>query len=97
MTNTLETRRKRIRIRAWRRGFKEMDLILGRYADQYLADMDENSVSQFEVLLDQDDQDVYGWIIERTTTPVEFEGTLMTALKAFKVSEFMSCGDGPQG
>ena len=97
MTNTLETRRKRIRIRAWRRGFKEMDLILGRYADQHLAGMDENSVSQFEVLLDQDDQDVYGWIIERSKTPVEFEGALMTALKAFRVSEFASLGDGPQG
>jgi antitoxin CptB len=96
MTNTLEIRRKRIRIRAWRRGFKEADLILGRYADLHLDSMEENQISQFEDLLDQEDQDVYGWIIDRIATPSKFDGSLMAALKAFKVSEFASCGDGPQ-
>jgi len=95
MTESLENRRKKLRIRAWRRGFKEADLILGRYADQYLDELPEESVLEFEHLLGQEDQDLYGWIIGRVETPEEFQGPVMEALKAFQVVEYADSGDGP--
>ncbi len=96
MTETLENRRKKLRIRAWRRGFKEADLILGRFADDHLADMDEAGVLAFEHLLDQSDQDIYAWIIGRQPVPAQFDGELMKALQAFRVDKDAAFGDGPR-
>jgi antitoxin CptB len=95
MTDTLEIQRKKLRIRAWRRGFKEADLILGRFADLHLDSLSAQDVEAFERLLDQPDQDSYGWIIGRVETPVEFKGPVMTALQAFRIDSFAGTGDGP--
>lgn len=96
MSDTIETRRKKLRIRAWRRGFKEADLILGRFADEHLSEMDDDAVLAFEHLLDQQDQDIYAWIIGRTPVPAQFDGPLMKALQAFRVDKDAAFGDGPR-
>ncbi len=57
-----ETRLRRLRIRAWRRGIKEMDLLLGPYADGPAGALDEAALAAFEALLDENDQDLYAWI-----------------------------------
>ncbi|MBK1636389.1 succinate dehydrogenase assembly factor 2 [Rhodovulum adriaticum] len=72
MGETVEDRRKRMHIRAWRRGTKEMDLILGGYADAHLADMDAAALDAFEALLAQDDHALYGWITGQAAPPAEF-------------------------
>jgi len=96
MTQTPETQRKKLRIRAWRRGFKEADLILGRFADDRLDAMSDAELDAFEHLLDQPDQEIYGWIIGRTETPAEFDTPIMDALKAFRVEDDAEFGDGPK-
>lgn len=96
MTDTLEIRRKKLRIRAWRRGFKEADLILGRFADDNLDGMDEDAVLAFEHLLDQQDQDIYAWVIGREPVPAQFDGPLMKALQEFRVDKDAAFGDGPR-
>jgi antitoxin CptB len=62
MTDDAETRLKRLRIRSWRRGTKEMDLLLGPYADAALAELDGAALDAFEALLAENDQDLYAWI-----------------------------------
>ncbi|SDZ80633.1 succinate dehydrogenase assembly factor 2 [Rubrimonas cliftonensis] len=57
-----ETRLKRLRIRCWRRGTKEMDMLLGPYADGPLAALDDAQLDAFEALLEENDQDLYAWI-----------------------------------
>ena len=57
-----ETRLKRLRIRSWRRGTREMDMLLGPYADAALAALDGAALDAFEALLDENDQDLYAWI-----------------------------------
>jgi antitoxin CptB len=81
-----ETRLKRLKIRAWRRGFREADLILGPFADRYCAELSDAEVTDFEALLHQNDQDVYSWIIETEPTPAEFDTGLMNRLKTFRAS-----------
>jgi antitoxin CptB len=54
-----ENRRKRLLFRAQRRGFKEVDLIFGAYADSHLGRLDEQALNQFEALLAAPDQEVY--------------------------------------
>ncbi|TCP62201.1 antitoxin CptB [Rhodovulum bhavnagarense] len=72
MTESAEARRKRMHIRAWRRGTKEMDLILGGYADAYLAGMDGAALDGFEALLAQDDHALYQWVTGQVAAPDEF-------------------------
>lgn len=60
---------KRLRLRAWRRGTKEMDLILGRFADAHLAQADDAALSAFESLLAQEDHDLFAWILGRAAAP----------------------------
>lgn len=56
---------KRLRMRAWRRGIKEMDLILGPFADTVLASLDAPTQAQFETLLEENDHDLYQWLTAR--------------------------------
>lgn len=83
-----EIRLKRLRFRAWRRGFKEADLILGPFADKYGQRLTAEQLDAFETLLDQPDQDLYEWIIERRPTPTEFDGEVMRMLKQFRFEAF---------
>ena len=55
-------RLNKIRFRAWRRGFREADLILGPFADRNLAAMDGAELDAFEALLAEHDHDLYAWI-----------------------------------
>ncbi|MGH6916010.1 MAG: succinate dehydrogenase assembly factor 2, partial [Geminicoccales bacterium] len=57
-----DARRKRLRYRAWHRGTKEMDLLLGRFADAQLAGMTPAQLDAFEALLCESDPDLYDWI-----------------------------------
>lgn len=66
-----ETRIKRLRIRSWRRGMKEMDLLLGPYADKALAGLPDDQIVAFEALLNENDQDLYAWYCGRGETPAE--------------------------
>lgn len=60
-----DTELKRLRMRSWRRGIKEMDLILGPFADTALAELDTPTRAQFETLLEENDHDLYQWLTAR--------------------------------
>ncbi|KPQ07223.1 MAG: hypothetical protein HLUCCA12_07630 [Rhodobacteraceae bacterium HLUCCA12] len=60
-----ETDLKRLRMRAWRRGTKEMDLILGPFADTALAGLDPALRARFDALLSKNDHDLYQWLTAR--------------------------------
>jgi antitoxin CptB len=80
----MDERRKRIKFRAWRRGFREIDLILGAFADAHLQELDDTTLAEFERLLDQPDQDVYAWIVGTARPPAEHDGPLLSLLKSFR-------------
>ena len=77
----LEVRRKRARMRAWRRGMREMDLILGGFIDSHGETLDANRLDSFEALLARRDQDLYAWIsgrgLESFTDATEAETALL--------------------
>jgi len=84
MTIDNDARLKKLRFRAWRRGFREADLILGPFADQHVRDFDAAELDWFERLLEVPDQDLYAWILERSPTPPEFDGEIMRQIKIFR-------------
>jgi antitoxin CptB len=79
----LDERRKRLRFRAWRRGFREIDLILGGFADARLADLGEADLAAFEGLLEAPDQDVYDWVVGRAPPPRIHDTALLGAIRNF--------------
>ena len=66
---TQEARLKRMAMRSWRRGMKEMDLILGPYADAHLAAMSEDRLVVFDKLLEENDQDLLPWVLGQLPAP----------------------------
>jgi antitoxin CptB len=77
-----ETRLKRLRFRAWRRGFREADLILGPFADSHAWTLPE--VEAFEQLLDLPDHDVYAWIVGVEAAPEAHETPLLARIRDFQ-------------
>ncbi|WP_149142702.1 succinate dehydrogenase assembly factor 2 [Gemmobacter caeruleus] len=82
MTETAEARLKRMRMRSWRRGTKEMDLVLGPYADACLAGMDEARLALYDALLNENDQDLLPWVLGQTPAPDALAG-LIAEIGAF--------------
>ncbi len=69
MTKTAEARLKRMGMRSWRRGMKEMDLILGPFADAHLATMAKPQLAQYDLLLDLNDQDLLPMMLGQMPAP----------------------------
>ena len=63
---------KRLRMRSWRRGIKEMDLILGAFADDRLAELGEEERRLYDEMLSENDHDLYRWISGQDTPPERF-------------------------
>lgn len=78
-----DTRLKKIRLRAWRRGFREADLLLGPFADYYCPRFSDAQLDALEALMDEADQDIYDWYLGRSTTPPAFDNEIMALLKGF--------------
>ena len=74
----------RIAFRAWRRGFREADLVLGPFADRVGPDLDARDLTDFETLLMlDDDHRLYAWIIGTEPTPAEYDTPVMARIRAF--------------
>ena len=95
--STDDARLKKLKFRAWRRGFREADLILGPFADNHVSSFSPAELDAFEALLEVPDQDLYAWIIEREPTPPEWDGELMRRIKAFRWDLYKVRGGGHGG
>lgn len=73
---TPEARLKRMRMRSWRRGTKEMDMILGPWSDARLADLDAAGLEVYELVLEENDQDLYLWVSGARPCPEEYHDLL---------------------
>jgi antitoxin CptB len=83
-----DTRLKKLRFRAWHRGFREADLILGPFADKHAQNLAPAQLEAFERLLDvETDHDIYGWIVGRAEAPAHIDPELMAMLRAFDPAE----------
>jgi antitoxin CptB len=93
MSDPDDIRRKKLRFRAWHRGFREADLILGPFADARLAGFGAAELDAFEALIEQPDHDLYGWIVGRDEPPAAFAGAILDDLRAFKQALPVARGD----
>ncbi|WP_158812041.1 succinate dehydrogenase assembly factor 2 [Beijerinckia sp. L45] len=83
----LDVRRRRILFRAWHRGTREMDLTMGRFADEKLRDLPEDDLADLEALLEMPDRDVFSWLTGELAVPPEFDTPVFHKVRAFHTHE----------
>lgn len=88
--DALDARRKRLRFRSWHRGTREMDLILGRFADAHMEAMTPEQLDRYAALLENSDPDIYDWLTDRAQPPPSAETDVLQLLRRFKVHEATS-------
>jgi antitoxin CptB len=76
-----ETRLKRLRFRAWHRGTKEADLLIGGFYDAHAAGWNDDEIELFEGLLEEQDVDIMAWAIGTLPVPERYQGPMMDALR----------------
>lgn len=77
----LAARFARARFRAWHRGTREADYMVGCFFDRYASGWDEQHLAWFEALLDEDDVDVMAWALGSAQPPAHLAGPLMDAMR----------------
>ncbi len=82
-THGLEPRRKRLLFRAWHRGTREMDLLMGTYAEAVIETLTEDELTIFEALIEVPDRDLFSWIAQGEPTPSNYDTPVFRALKTF--------------
>jgi antitoxin CptB len=80
----LDDRRKRLLFRCWHRGTREMDLILGRFADATIADLSDQELGQLEALIVVPDPDLYAALTGDAVLAAEHATPLYDRIKAFR-------------
>jgi antitoxin CptB len=80
----LAIRRKRLRFRAWHRGMREADLLLGSFADERLASMDAEQLDAFEAVLRLPDGDLVSWMTGRVAVPGELHNEMIQSLLDYR-------------
>ena len=73
----LDARRRRLLFRSWHRGIREVDLVLGRFADRVLGDLSEAELDDYEKLLDVPTPDLLAWVMGELPVPPEEETPLL--------------------
>ena len=83
----LDLRRRRLRYRLWHRGTREMDLILGRFADATIGDLAETDIGELERLAEVPDPELYAWVSGTRPVPAAYDIALFRRLCAFYALE----------
>ena len=79
----LDPRRRRIPFRAWHRGIREMDLIMGRFADAAIDTMSDAELDDFDRLIEVPDRDLFRWITGEDATPSNYDTAIFRRVKTF--------------
>jgi antitoxin CptB len=79
----LDPRRRRLLYQAWHRGIREMDLILGQFAETFIESLSDAELDEFERLIVLPDQEVLGWITGEFAVTKEYDTPLFRRLRAF--------------
>ena len=84
MSEPITVRRKRLIYRSRYRGVLESDLLLGQFADRYVATMDDVQLDRYEALLEESDTDLIAWIAGRAPAPARHDHVLLRRIRSFE-------------
>lgn len=79
--NDRDLRLRRLRFRAWHRGTREADFVVGGFFDRYGDGWNEDEMAWFEALIDEQDVDILAWAMGTASAPARYEGAMMDAMR----------------
>ena len=82
-----DARLKRLRFRAWHRGTKEADMLIGGFFDRFGAGWSDEEMAWFEALLEEQDVDIMAWAIGTAAPPARYAGPMMERLRTLNYIE----------
>lgn len=85
MIDVLEKRKKQLLYRANHRGIKEMDIIIGGYADAYIMDMPEDVLDEFEKIMSELDRDLLTWFVGEVKVPDHIKSPLFDTILKYTI------------
>ena len=86
MSENLEKRRKQLSFRSWHRGTREMDMILGSFADKHIKTMSEEELENYAIFLELSDPQLYNWYMGKEELPDTLKSPLMEKYLSHKVT-----------
>ena len=81
----LDTVRRRLKFRSWHRGTREMDMILGRFADTHIEGFNRDQLDQYAELLMYSDPDLYNWLSKNEDLPANADSDVMQLFLQFQI------------
>ena len=79
----LDARRRKLLFRAWRRGVRETDLLIGRFADAHIDTLDAAQLDDFEKLIEAPNAELYAWVVGAGNVPPGYDTTVLSKLRLF--------------
>ena len=77
----IDARLKRLHFRAWHRGTREADFMIGGFFDRYSSGWDEADIAWFEALIEEDDVDIMAWALGTQVVPAEYRCAQMVTMQ----------------
>jgi antitoxin CptB len=85
MSDLIEKKKKRLSYRSWHRGMKELDLLIGSFADRHLAALDAAQLERYEALLEVPEPLLYDWLTGKAAPPAEHDNDVTRLLLDFQL------------
>ena len=82
-SHDLDARRRRALFRAWHRGMREVDLLLGPFADAHIASLGDHDLADFEALMEVPDDELLTWIVGRAPVAPNYRSPVFDSIVAF--------------
>ncbi|MBB4000568.1 FAD assembly factor SdhE [Aureimonas pseudogalii] len=82
-SSDLDPRRRKALFRSWHRGTREMDLVLGRFADAEIDKLDDGEMEIFELLMEAPDRDLFTWLTGSAETPANYDTPVFRRIRSF--------------
>ena len=79
----LDPRRRKLLFRCWHRGMREVDLIMGRFADAAVDELSDDELADFERLIDVPDHEVLAWVTGEAAVRAAYDTPLFRRLRDF--------------
>lgn len=84
-SSDLDIRRRKALFRSWHRGIREMDLVLGQFADAKIGTLSDAELDDYELLMEAQDRDIFMWLTGEAETPANFDTPVFRQIRDFHV------------
>ncbi|ALN73236.1 MULTISPECIES: succinate dehydrogenase assembly factor 2 [unclassified Aureimonas] len=82
-SSDLDPRRRKALFRSWHRGTREMDLVLGRFADAEIGHLNDEDLGVYELLMEAPDRDLFSWLTGTEETPANYDTPVFQRIRTF--------------